>query len=116
MKCPNCGLINPDIALRCDCGYRFDRLPASPLTTPLTPRQRPLLPGLLVILGGVVLLGLPLVVNRAIAVAAQTPNRPPGVLGLVTLVTAPLALSCLMAPVLFVAGLWMIARELRRRP
>ena len=23
MKCPNCGLINPDSALRCDCGYDF---------------------------------------------------------------------------------------------
>jgi hypothetical protein len=24
MKCPNCGLINPDSALRCDCGYDFE--------------------------------------------------------------------------------------------
>jgi hypothetical protein len=24
MKCPNCGLINPDSALRCDCGYDFN--------------------------------------------------------------------------------------------
>ena len=24
MKCPNCGLINPPSALRCDCGYEFD--------------------------------------------------------------------------------------------
>ncbi len=24
MKCPSCGLINPDSALRCDCGYNFD--------------------------------------------------------------------------------------------
>ena len=23
MKCPRCGLINPDIAQRCDCGYDF---------------------------------------------------------------------------------------------
>jgi len=23
-KCPNCGLINPDIAQRCDCGYDFE--------------------------------------------------------------------------------------------
>lgn len=23
MKCPHCGLINPDIAERCDCGYDF---------------------------------------------------------------------------------------------
>lgn len=23
MKCPNCGLINPETALRCDCGYDF---------------------------------------------------------------------------------------------
>ncbi len=23
MKCPICGLINPDTALRCDCGYDF---------------------------------------------------------------------------------------------
>lgn len=23
MKCPNCGLENPDTALRCDCGYDF---------------------------------------------------------------------------------------------
>jgi len=25
MKCPNCGLTNPDEALRCDCGYDFVR-------------------------------------------------------------------------------------------
>lgn len=25
MKCPNCGLINPDNAQRCDCGYDFNR-------------------------------------------------------------------------------------------
>ena len=24
MKCPNCGLINPESALSCDCGYDFD--------------------------------------------------------------------------------------------
>jgi hypothetical protein len=24
VKCPNCGLINPETALRCDCGYNFD--------------------------------------------------------------------------------------------
>lgn len=24
MKCPKCGLINPDIAQRCDCGYAFN--------------------------------------------------------------------------------------------
>ena len=23
MNCPTCGLINPDTALRCDCGYDF---------------------------------------------------------------------------------------------
>ncbi len=23
MKCPHCGLINPETALRCDCGYDF---------------------------------------------------------------------------------------------
>lgn len=23
MKCPYCGLINPETALRCDCGYDF---------------------------------------------------------------------------------------------
>lgn len=24
MKCPNCGLFNPDSAERCDCGYDFN--------------------------------------------------------------------------------------------
>jgi len=24
MKCPACGLINPESALNCDCGYNFD--------------------------------------------------------------------------------------------
>jgi hypothetical protein len=24
MKCPRCGLFNPDIAQRCDCGYDFE--------------------------------------------------------------------------------------------
>lgn len=27
MKCPNCGLINPDIAQRCDCGHKFRLTP-----------------------------------------------------------------------------------------
>ena len=26
MKCPNCNLINPDSAIRCDCGYDFVQL------------------------------------------------------------------------------------------
>jgi hypothetical protein len=25
MKCPRCGLINPEVAQRCDCGYDFIR-------------------------------------------------------------------------------------------
>ena len=25
MKCPNCGLENPSSALRCDCGYDFEK-------------------------------------------------------------------------------------------
>ncbi|MHA1330011.1 MAG: hypothetical protein ACTSR2_02930 [Candidatus Hodarchaeales archaeon] len=25
MKCPNCGLINPDEAILCDCGYNFKK-------------------------------------------------------------------------------------------
>ena len=25
MKCPNCGLENPDSAIKCDCGYNFDK-------------------------------------------------------------------------------------------
>jgi hypothetical protein len=25
MKCPNCGLFNPESAQRCDCGYDFDK-------------------------------------------------------------------------------------------
>ena len=24
-KCPRCGLVNPDIAQRCDCGYDFEK-------------------------------------------------------------------------------------------
>jgi hypothetical protein len=24
MKCPRCGLFNPESALRCDCGYDFE--------------------------------------------------------------------------------------------
>ena len=28
MKCPNCGLINSETALQCDCGYRFGQLQA----------------------------------------------------------------------------------------
>ena len=25
MDCPHCGLINPDTAQRCDCGYDFEK-------------------------------------------------------------------------------------------
>ena len=25
MKCPHCGLINPDTSQRCDCGYDFEK-------------------------------------------------------------------------------------------
>ena len=24
MKCPSCGLVNPDAAYKCDCGYNFE--------------------------------------------------------------------------------------------
>ncbi len=35
MKCPRCGLINPDSALSCDCGYVFSSAQATP-TAPTT--------------------------------------------------------------------------------
>ena len=25
MDCPRCGLVNPEIAQRCDCGYDFEK-------------------------------------------------------------------------------------------
>jgi len=34
MNCPQCGLINPETALRCDCGHSFETKPA---TKPLSP-------------------------------------------------------------------------------
>jgi len=35
MNCPNCGLINPPTAQRCDCGYDFvDRRQKQPLLPP----------------------------------------------------------------------------------
>ncbi len=30
MKCPNCGLINPDTAYKCDCGYNFETRKVDP--------------------------------------------------------------------------------------
>ncbi len=38
MKCPYCGLINPDNALRCDCGYDFETRTVEP--SYLTPAQQ----------------------------------------------------------------------------
>jgi hypothetical protein len=38
MKCPNCGLLNPESAQRCDCGYDF--LSRSVQRSYLTPKQR----------------------------------------------------------------------------
>jgi hypothetical protein len=52
MECPNCHLINPDTALRCDCGYDFrsgrvtgadDCLPPAPLATPYIEKREPTL-------------------------------------------------------------------------
>src|SRR5262245_31035350 len=52
MRCPRCGLINPDRALRCDCGYDFatGRLESSHLTTAQIAKQVPsqLIPAILV--------------------------------------------------------------------
>lgn len=39
MECKNCGLLNPDTAMRCDCGYDFATrtMQASYLVKPATP-------------------------------------------------------------------------------
>ncbi len=38
MDCPNCGLINPATAQRCDCGYNFaTRTPLKPIPSAVTP-------------------------------------------------------------------------------
>ena len=39
MECKNCGLLNPDTAMRCDCGYDFatDTMRASYIVKPATP-------------------------------------------------------------------------------
>lgn len=29
VKCPSCGLLNPDNSQRCDCGYSFSLMPVS---------------------------------------------------------------------------------------
>jgi hypothetical protein len=34
MKCPHCGLFNPDTALHCDCGYDFDKKLVGKTSTP----------------------------------------------------------------------------------
>ncbi len=40
MKCPNCGLINPDEAIFCDCGYNFKKGKLErPITKPITKRE-----------------------------------------------------------------------------
>jgi len=40
MQCKNCGLLNPDTAMRCDCGYDFTThtMQAPYLVKPATPR------------------------------------------------------------------------------
>jgi hypothetical protein len=39
--CPTCGLVNSDVALRCDCGFEFDvpRIPWPSAPPPAEPRQ-----------------------------------------------------------------------------
>jgi hypothetical protein len=40
-KCPKCGLLNPEIALRCDCGYDFEsRTMQESFVPPPTPEQK----------------------------------------------------------------------------
>jgi hypothetical protein len=40
-KCPKCGLFNPEIALRCDCGYDFEsRTMQKSFVPPPTPEQK----------------------------------------------------------------------------
>ena len=48
MDCPNCGLINPDGAERCDCGFDFhSRRVVNPVTAPeAQPAPRSALNGL----------------------------------------------------------------------
>ncbi len=42
MKCPNCGIINPPTAQRCDCGYNFEQSPPekAPAVTALVQESR----------------------------------------------------------------------------
>ncbi len=42
MKCPECGLINPETAQRCDCGYDFEeKRPLAPYLTASAPKMIP---------------------------------------------------------------------------
>ncbi len=39
MKCPHCGLFNPDTAQRCDCGYDFETKVVEKPYVEWTPRR-----------------------------------------------------------------------------
>ncbi len=45
LKCPQCGLISPDSALRCDCGYLFSPTGPRTQTKALPAVRKPLIPG-----------------------------------------------------------------------
>ena len=67
MECPNCGLINPDNAQRCDCGYDFEvgYIKKSYIYETANEKKREVKTGILNMVGGIAgsvipIIGLPI--------------------------------------------------------
>jgi hypothetical protein len=114
MECPHCGLINPDTALRCDCGHQFGPPPPPTAERP-PPWRRPIpIPGILVAIGVLLWLG-PVVAMTLASAVGQALGGPPWLLNFPGPHGGLVGYVCLVGVVTMWSGVYWMIRGLRSR-